>query len=63
MWVHEHTQDTAVPREKVWATLADIDHWTARDTSVAEIRLEGPFAVGSTGVMTRSGRSRSGRRS
>jgi uncharacterized protein YndB with AHSA1/START domain len=52
MRVHEHTQDTAVPREKLWAALADIDHWTAWDTSMAEIRLDGPFAVGSTVVMT-----------
>lgn len=52
MWVHEHTQDTAVPREKIWAALADIDSWTAWDTSMAEIRLDGEFVVGSTVVMT-----------
>jgi uncharacterized protein YndB with AHSA1/START domain len=52
MWVHEHAAETAVPREKVWAALADIDSWTAWDTSMAEIKLDGPFAVGSTVSMT-----------
>jgi len=52
MWVHEHSQDTTVARDKIWAVLADIDHWTNWDTSMAEIRLDGPFAVGSTVVMT-----------
>jgi hypothetical protein len=52
MWVHEHTAETAVRREKVWAALADIDSWTEWDTSMAEIKLDGPFAVGSTVSMT-----------
>jgi uncharacterized protein YndB with AHSA1/START domain len=52
MWVHEHTAETAVPREKVWAALADIDSWSEWDTSMAEIKLDGPFAVGSTVSMT-----------
>jgi hypothetical protein len=39
MWVHEHTQDTAVPRAKIWAALADIDSWTAWDTSMAADKL------------------------
>ena len=52
MWVHEHSQDTTVARDKIWAVLADVDNWTNWDTSMAEIRLDGPFAVGSTVVMT-----------
>jgi hypothetical protein len=52
MWIHEHTAETAVPRGKVWAALADIDSWTEWDTSMAEIKLDGPFAVGSTVSMT-----------
>ncbi|TCO38691.1 polyketide cyclase/dehydrase/lipid transport protein [Kribbella antiqua] len=52
MWVHEHAAETAVPRQKIWAALADIDSWTAWDTSMAEIKLDGPFAVGSTVSMT-----------
>ena len=55
MWVHEHTQDTTVARDRIWSVLADIDHWTDWDTSMAEIRLDGPFAVGSTVVMTPAG--------
>ncbi|WP_328330923.1 SRPBCC family protein [Kribbella sp. NBC_00382] len=55
MWVHEHTAETAVPRELIWKTLADIDGWTAWDTSMAAIKLDGPFAVGSRVLMTPAG--------
>jgi hypothetical protein len=52
MWIHEHTAETAVPRDLIWTALADIDNWTAWDTSMQEIKLNGPFAVGSTVAMT-----------
>jgi uncharacterized protein YndB with AHSA1/START domain len=55
MWVHEHAAETAVPREKIWAALADIDSWTAWDTSMEAVTLDGPFAVGSTVSMTPTG--------
>jgi uncharacterized protein YndB with AHSA1/START domain len=55
MWEHEHTAETDVPRELIWKTLADIDGWTAWDTSMEAIRLDGPFAVGSRVLMTPAG--------
>ncbi|MFI5709999.1 SRPBCC family protein [Kribbella sp. NPDC051620] len=55
MWVHEHTADTAVSRDLIWQTLADIDGWTAWDTSMEAIELDGPFAVGSRVRMTPAG--------
>lgn len=55
MWIHEYAAETVVPRERVWEALADIDSWTAWDTSMAAIRLDGPFAVGSQISMTPHG--------
>jgi hypothetical protein len=52
MWVHQHAAETVVPREKIWAALADLDNWTAWDTSMESVKLDGPFAVGSTVSMT-----------
>ena len=52
MWIHEHAAETVVPRELVWKALADIDSWTAWDTSMQEIKLDGPFEVGSSIAMT-----------
>jgi hypothetical protein len=52
MWIHEHAVETAVRRELVWQALADIDNWTAWDTSMQEIKLTGPFEVGGTVAMT-----------
>lgn len=55
MWTHEHAAETDATPEQIWAVLSDIDRWTAWDTSMAAIALEGPFAVGSTISMTPSG--------
>ena len=55
MWIHEHTADTAVPREQIWKALADIDSWASWDTSMEAISLDGPFAVGSRISMTPAG--------
>ena len=52
MWIHEHAVETAVRRDLVWQALADIDNWTAWDTSMQEIKLTGPFEVGGTVAMT-----------
>jgi Polyketide cyclase / dehydrase and lipid transport len=55
MWTHEHEAETDATPEQIWAVLSDVDHWTAWDTSMETIALEGPFAVGSTISMTPSG--------
>jgi hypothetical protein len=52
MWIHEHIAETVVPQALIWKALADIDSWTAWDTSMQEIKLAGPFEVGSTIAMT-----------
>ncbi len=55
MWTHEHTAETDAAPGQTWAVVSDIDHWTAWDTSMEAIALEGSFAVGSTISMTPSG--------
>ena len=46
MWTHEHTAETELPPEAIWQVLKDIDNWPRWDTSMEEVTLEGPFAVG-----------------
>ncbi|MYS87648.1 SRPBCC family protein [Embleya scabrispora] len=55
MWTHEHTVETAVGVEAIWAVLKDLDNWAQWDTSMEAVSLEGPFEVGSHVSMTPSG--------
>jgi uncharacterized protein YndB with AHSA1/START domain len=55
MWTHEHTAETALAPEAVWRVLKDIDNWPRWDTSMEEITLEGPFAVGTRVTMKPAG--------
>jgi len=51
MWVHEHVGQTSATAESVWKVLRNLDEWSTWDTSMEWVRLEGPFAIGSTVVM------------
>ncbi|MER5999195.1 SRPBCC family protein [Nonomuraea angiospora] len=55
MYAYEHTLDTTAPAAAVWALYADVNGWTAWDTSLLQIDLEGPFEVGTEGTMTPEG--------
>jgi hypothetical protein len=55
MWTHEHTRETDVSVETIWRILRDIDAWTTWDTSMEEIKIQGPFAVGTEISMTPKG--------
>ncbi|MFI6584267.1 SRPBCC family protein [Embleya sp. NPDC050493] len=55
MWTHEHTVETEVGVEAIWAVLADLDNWAQWDTSLEAVSLEGPFEVGSHVSMTPTG--------
>jgi hypothetical protein len=52
MWSHEHAAETALPPERIWAVLSDIDSWAEWDTSLETIELHGPFQVGTAISMT-----------
>jgi hypothetical protein len=55
MWTHEHTVETELPPEAIWHVLSDVDGWTSWDTSMEQITLLGPFAVGTEIAMTPKG--------
>ena len=55
MWTHEHTAETDLEPEAIWRVLSDIDSWTAWDTSMDQISIHGPLAIGTTISMTPSG--------
>ena len=55
MWTHEHIADTDLKPEAVWNVLKDLDNWPRWDTSMEEVTLEGPFAVGTRVTMKPTG--------
>ena len=55
MWVNEQAVETTAAAEDVWALWADVTGWPRWNADVEQIELRGPFAVGSTIVMTPSG--------
>lgn len=55
MWTHEYTADTTASTEAVWRVLSDLDGWSRWDTSMEQVSLDGPFAVGSRVRMTPTG--------
>ena len=58
MWAHEHTAETTLAPEANWKVLKDIDNWPRWDTSMEEVILEGPFAVGTRVTMKPTGQDR-----
>ncbi len=55
MWTHEHTTETDLDPDLIWQILADIDGCAAWDTSMEQVELLGPFAVGTQISMTPKG--------
>jgi hypothetical protein len=55
MWNHEHAAETDLTPAEIWAVLSDVDGWATWDTSMDEIALLGPFAVGTQISMTPQG--------
>jgi uncharacterized protein YndB with AHSA1/START domain len=55
MWAVEHSVETSATAEVVWRLWADVEHWPDWNEGVALIELRGPFAVGSTILMTPPG--------
>ena len=55
MWVNEQAVETTASAEDVWALWADVAGWPRWNADIEQIELDGPFAVGSTIVMTPAG--------
>jgi uncharacterized protein YndB with AHSA1/START domain len=55
MWAVEHSIDTDATAPAVWHLWADVEHWPEWNAGVERIELHGPFAVGSTILMTPPG--------
>lgn len=51
MWSTEVTGDSTATPAEVFAVLADPEHWHEWNDGVAGIRMNGPFAAGTTAVM------------
>jgi uncharacterized membrane protein len=55
MWAVEHSVATSATAEDVWRLWADVEGWPEWNAGVDRIELRGPFAVGSTILMTPPG--------
>jgi hypothetical protein len=55
VWATEHTVETAASPEAIWRLWADVPGWSEWNGDIEHIELHGPFADGSTIVMTPKG--------
>jgi uncharacterized protein YndB with AHSA1/START domain len=52
VWAVEHSVETSASAHAVWELWADVARWPEWNAGVERIELRGPFAVGSTILMT-----------
>jgi uncharacterized protein YndB with AHSA1/START domain len=52
MWANEHSVETSAAPEQVWRLWADVAGWPDWNGDIERIELIGPFAAGSTILMT-----------
>ncbi len=55
MWEYEHSIETAASREAIYQLYSDVVTWPLWDDGIAQVTLDGPFAVGAQGVLTAKG--------
>lgn len=55
MWAVEHSVETNASAHAVWQLWADVADWPEWNAGVERIELHGPFAAGSTILMTPPG--------
>jgi hypothetical protein len=51
MWTYEHHQTTTATTNAIWSLYADVTRWPDWDNAMDRVDLDGPFDVGSNGVM------------
>jgi hypothetical protein len=47
MWSYEHSIETTVAPERIWAVWSDVPGWAAWNPDIDRIAIDGPFAAGS----------------
>ncbi|MGI8553996.1 MAG: SRPBCC family protein [Dehalococcoidia bacterium] len=55
MWSAEAVVESAVTAEAVWQIWTDVEHWKTWNPQVLASKLNGPFEVGSTGMIKPKG--------
>ena len=55
VWAVEHSVETHARAQAVWQLWADVERWPEWNAGVERIELRGPFAPGSTILMTPPG--------
>lgn len=55
MWTTEQTIDATVPPGRIWRAWTDVERWPEWNADIERIKLDGPFAVGTTIAMTPRG--------
>jgi hypothetical protein len=55
MWTYEHSQTTTATPRQIWPLYADVAAWLRWDRGLTSVTLEGPFAAGSSGMLTPAG--------
>ncbi|EKD94064.1 MAG: hypothetical protein ACD_28C00001G0014 [uncultured bacterium] len=51
MWTAQHSLIVKSTPEKVWQVWRDVEHWNSWDASIQWSKMEGPFEVGTKGVV------------
>jgi Polyketide cyclase / dehydrase and lipid transport len=51
LWTGEHTIETKATAETLWALFRDVASWTTWNAGIEMVRLDGPFAAGTTFTM------------
>jgi hypothetical protein len=55
MWTSEHSMDSPARLDAIWPLCADVSQWSSWSVAIDAVRLDGPFAGGTTGSITPSG--------
>jgi uncharacterized protein YndB with AHSA1/START domain len=55
MWATEHNIETSAAPSEIWRLWSDVEGWPEWNGDIELIELDGPFAPGSTIVMTPKG--------
>jgi hypothetical protein len=55
MWEYEHSAETTAPQQALWHRWSDMAAWPSWNDGIEKIKIDGPFAAGTTFTMTPPG--------